>query len=152
MDDPSSSCRSYYLKSLIKFSLIILCLVFAPANAHAQISIDVNIGNPLGGIFGGGGGGCQAQFTNNPNVISDPQDYRQFGQTQSVDSFFCTAQDRSDVSHQYIRQMFYVGAGIGVLALGILAAIGRFRWVWFFSLVGSLFLIAAFQKLIDFLN
>ncbi len=152
--EPSSS--RYYFKSLIKFFLIFAVFAFTPVDARAQLDIDITWQNPLGGIFGGGGGlgggGCAPQNARNPNIINDPQGYRQFGQQQSVDSFFCTAQDRSDVSHQYLRQMFYVGSGIGVLGLGILAAIGKFRWVWFFSMVGSLFLIAAFQKLIDFLN
>ena len=62
------------------------------------------------------------------------------------------ATSRVDTLHVTLRNLTYVLAGIGLIALVIMAAIGKFQFKWLFALAGGLFLLASFQAMINFLN
>ena len=59
---------------------------------------------------------------------------------------------RMDVLYATIKKVSYVLAGVGAIALVVMAAFGKFQWKWFFMLILGLFLLASFQGLINFLN
>ena len=165
MTNQASNLIARFKKSF----LIIALLTFGVfANEPAQAACgDNNIGQVLGTIVcfngkdlngcpcGGSGGAdyngncTPTQIATNPLVINGPQS---FGVQQSNDTFWCVAQQRSDTTHTELRRIFYLMAGIAIIAFSILAAIGKFQWKWLFMMTGGLFLAAGFQKLIDFLN
>lgn len=51
-----------------------------------------------------------------------------------------------------VKRTFYIGSGLGLLALAFMAAFGRFRWTWFFSLAGAVALIALTTQVLQFLG
>lgn len=50
------------------------------------------------------------------------------------------------------KTIVYIIAGIGALALGVLAFFGRFKWTTFFALCGGIFVIAMIAEIIDYLG
>ncbi len=74
------------------------------------------------------------------------------GTVPEDNTFLDVASSRIDTAHKYTRNITYVLAGFGLIALVIMAAMGKFKFQWLFMLAGGLFLLAAFQALINFLN
>lgn len=61
----------------------------------------------------------------------------------NIDDGLETAFDRT-------RTITYVVGGLGAIGLGVGAFFGRFKWGWFFSLVGGLAVVAMIIEGIDF--
>ncbi|MHA1539643.1 MAG: TrbC/VirB2 family protein [Alphaproteobacteria bacterium] len=59
---------------------------------------------------------------------------------------------KADAVYLTVRKVTYVLAGLGAIALVVMAAFGKFEWKWFFMLIGGLFILAGFQSLVNFLN
>ena len=74
------------------------------------------------------------------------------GQTGEDRTIINVAMTRVDTIHSTLRQLTYVLAGIGLIGMVIMAAIGKFQWKYLFALAGGLFLLAGFQAMINFLN
>ncbi|MHA1540215.1 MAG: hypothetical protein ACTSXQ_07050 [Alphaproteobacteria bacterium] len=63
-----------------------------------------------------------------------------------------TAEWRSQTAFIYIKRITYIYAGFGVIALVLLAVVGKWQWKWFFMICGGLFVLAGSQQLVYFLN
>lgn len=72
-----------------------------------------------------------------------------FAQSSNI---FATATTKGCEVFKGARQLFYIGAALGIIALGTLAAFGRFQWKWVFSLVAGVFMIASFGQIMVFLE
>ena len=92
----------------------------------------------------------QEKGANITAFVNAPGDW--FGEPVARSTIFQVAQRQSDVAHMWARDAFYIGAGCGVCLLTIMASIGKWKWDWFFMIVGGLFVIAGFQAMINFLN
>ena len=86
--------------------------------------------------------------------VSGPADTSDFtmGEVDADYTLMNVATSRLDTIHATLRQITYVLAGVGLIGLVLLAAVGKWEWKWFFMLCGGLFLLAGFQSLINFLN
>ncbi|MHA1539597.1 MAG: hypothetical protein ACTSXQ_03885 [Alphaproteobacteria bacterium] len=101
-----------------------------------------------------GTGNLQPDLNIGVQSIAGPADTSDFtmGAVPADYTLMNVATARLDTLHTTLRQITYVLAGVGLIALVILAAVGKWEWKWFFMLCGGLFLLAGFQALINFLN
>ncbi len=51
-----------------------------------------------------------------------------------------------------LKAGIYGLGGIGAMALGVLAFMGRFQWTWFFGILGGLAMIAGFDQAITYMG
>ena len=58
------------------------------------------------------------------------------------DEVFSKTAGRLNEGFRQARNIVYVIGGLGAIGLGVGAFFGRFRWGWFFSLLGGLAVIA----------
>ena len=63
-----------------------------------------------------------------------------------------TAEWRSQTAFIYIKRITYIYAGFGIIALVLLAVVGKWQWKWFLMICGGLFVLAGSQQLVYFLN
>jgi len=71
---------------------------------------------------------------------------------QSSTQLFTTMTKKGCEVFNGARQMLYIGIGLGLVALCALAAFGRFKWPWFFGMVGGVALMAIFDQIMQFLD
>lgn len=82
-------------------------------------------------------------------LVADPA----FAQTSgSSGALFTNMTNKACEVFTNARRLFYIGSGIGLVAMAVLAAFGRFQWKWFFSLLGGVVVIAAFTQIMQFLD
>ena len=67
-------------------------------------------------------------------------------------TFLEVAECRSQELYGYFRRILYIYAGIGIVAMVTLAFTGRWNWKWLFAYIAGLFVLAAGQYIVEFLN
>ena len=65
---------------------------------------------------------------------------------------FDLANNRVQDFYGYAETFVYVASGIAMLAMVIMAFLGKFQWKWLVTMAGALLLIAGFQYLVVFLS
>ena len=92
----------------------------------------------------------------NVGVASPPQaiEGRAFSTTPSVEGhkLFRMIRSRTGTAYDYGENITYVVAGFGMLALVIMAFVGKFQWGHLVALVGGLAILAGFQYIVYFLG
>ncbi len=86
-----------------------------------------------------------------PISSAGTEEHLEFG-TELVQEFHNTAACRSITAYEYSKRIFYIYAGVGLGVMVLLALVGKWQWKWFFGFLGGLFVIAAAQTIIEFLN
>ena len=65
-------------------------------------------------------------------------------------SLISNATQLSTNTARNLKTGIYGLGGMGAMALGVLAFMGRFQWTWFFGILGGLALIAGFDQGIEY--
>ena len=68
------------------------------------------------------------------------------------DTIFTSAQDVVGYGFAGTRKVAGIVGGLGAIGLGVMAFFGRFRWSWFFALVGGLGVIFLATEFIGWLD
>ncbi|MHA1540219.1 MAG: hypothetical protein ACTSXQ_07070 [Alphaproteobacteria bacterium] len=92
----------------------------------------------------------------NVGVASPPQaiEGREFSTAPSTEGhkLFRMVRSRTGTAYDYGENITYVIAGFGMLALVIMAFMGKFQWAHLVALVGGLAILAGFQYIVYFLG
>ncbi len=64
---------------------------------------------------------------------------------------FNKVEDKMESGFDQTRRIIYIIGGLGAIGLGIGAFFGKFKWGWFFSLLGGLAVIALIIEGINFI-
>ncbi|MHA1539162.1 MAG: hypothetical protein ACTSXQ_01645 [Alphaproteobacteria bacterium] len=84
--------------------------------------------------------------------IDNKRHSTEYGEAGEFTAFHQTAKCRTMTTYHYSERIFYIYAGLGLAGLALLAYIGKWEWKWFFSFIGGIFVVAAMQALVMFLN
>ncbi len=71
---------------------------------------------------------------------------------QLAKNSFDLANERIQDFYGHAETFTYIVSGLGMLAMVILAFMGKFQWKWFTALCGALIIIAGFQYMVAFLS
>ncbi|MGE0252229.1 MAG: hypothetical protein AB7G80_06385 [Dongiaceae bacterium] len=63
---------------------------------------------------------------------------------------FQALQTKTSDAFRQSRNLIYVVGGIAALGLGVLAFFGKFRWIWFFSLVAGIACVAIIDQIFNY--
>ena len=73
--------------------------------------------------------------------------------SQDENCFFMdVANTRSGAIYGSVRRLLYIYSGLGIAALAVLSFMGKFQWKWLFAYAAGLFIMAAGQAIVNFLN
>lgn len=84
--------------------------------------------------------------------VENKRHSREYGEVSEFTAFHQTAKCRSMTTYYYLERIFYVYAGLGLAGLALLAYIGKWEWKWLFSFIAGVFIVAAMQAIVFFLN
>lgn len=62
------------------------------------------------------------------------------------------SQAKVNAVYTYARSTVFLGGGLGIIVLAVLAFFGRFQWGRFFALAGGIVLVGVTTELISFLS
>ncbi len=133
------------------FTVTLLAVILSYTSAHAQRG-NVVIQDETGQYYDPEQFACDPTY--DPSCVAEDEYYEPepapFGTVNN--KFLEVTEERADILYATIKKVSYVLAGIGAIALVVMAAFGKFQWKWFFMLIGGLFLLAGFQAMVNFLN
>ena len=88
-----------------------------------------------------------------PPTLVDPTkaNYGTFNKDEDL-KFFQTNRSRIGIAHDYAENITYVLAGMGMLALVIMAFMGKFSWKVLTMILGGLAILAGFQYVVYFVS
>jgi type IV secretory pathway VirB2 component (pilin) len=86
-------------------------------------------------------------------LIAGVASYVAFVKSSGTDAQLATQATKViDDSGENLSAIAYGIAGLGILVTGIMAFFGQFKWVWFWSGVGGMMLIAGFDNLHNYIG